>query len=225
MVAIRKGGPQAVHVLEAAGEHGEVAVRLLAKRGDEALFLVTDPAQLRLVSRYGDDAADVMIRLKGIAQPLISTHAQPGIKAMQSLSSQNARRLAMLHAEGELSRIGRTQELLDVVSKYGDKAMDFIWRNKGALLVSTTLAAFLANPQPFLDGTRQLTENVSSHAMDKLAESPGLELPIVGVRWNGLSIGMIVVGTALVLPTLFYAANLRSRLRAMLGWLELSRSR
>jgi hypothetical protein len=178
---------------------------------------------LRLVSRYGDDAAEVMIRHKGIAQPLIAAHAQPAIKAMQSLSPQNARRLAILHADGDLIRMGRTQELLEVITRYSDQAMEFIWKNKGALLVSTALAAFLADPQPFLDGIRQLTENVSKHAVDRLADSPGLDIPIVGVRWNGLSVVMIVLGTGLLLLALSYVAHFRTRLQVILGWLKPSR--
>ena len=36
-------------------------------------------------------------------------------------------------AKGELAAIGRTPELLGVIAKYGDPAMDFIWRNKVVL--------------------------------------------------------------------------------------------
>jgi hypothetical protein len=52
----------------------------------------------------------------------------------------------MLMADGELTKVGRAQELLGVVAKYGDPAMDFIWRNKGILAGGATLTAFLANP-------------------------------------------------------------------------------
>jgi|GEM_PF-6000567 len=46
--------------------------------------------------------------------------------------------------------------LLDVVGRYGDKAADFIWVNKGALVVAATLTAFLHNPKPFIDGVMAL---------------------------------------------------------------------
>ena len=59
--------------------------------------------------------------------------------------------------------------MLGVVGRYGDRAMDFIWRNKLTLAGGTALAAFVANPEPFLDGTRQLVEN----SVDSLASNVG----------------------------------------------------
>ena len=34
--------------------------------------------------------------------------------------------------------------------------MDFIWKNKGALAVGATLTAFLNNPEPFINGGRDI---------------------------------------------------------------------
>jgi hypothetical protein len=34
--------------------------------------------------------------------------------------------------------------------------MAFIWRNKGALTVTAVLGTFVANPQPYIDGTVDL---------------------------------------------------------------------
>ncbi|MFM8402757.1 MAG: hypothetical protein ACKOAH_33435, partial [Pirellula sp.] len=60
-------------------------------------------------------------------------------------------------------------DLLGVVGRYGDRAMDFIWRNKLTLAGGTALAAFVANPEPFLDGTRELVEK----SVDSLASNVG----------------------------------------------------
>src|SRR5205807_2289416 len=43
----------------------------------------------------------------------------------------------------------------------GDPAMNFIWRNKGALAVGTTLTAFLASPEPFLNAAQGITQAVA----------------------------------------------------------------
>jgi hypothetical protein len=55
--------------------------------------------------------------------------------------------------------------------------MDFVWRNKLTLAGGTALAAFVANPEPFLDGTRQLVENtvesVASNVGKPIAEQLG----------------------------------------------------
>ena len=55
--------------------------------------------------------------------------------------------------DGELAQAGRHPEVLGVIAKHGDGAADFLWRNKGTLAGGAALTAFLADPEPFLDGT------------------------------------------------------------------------
>jgi hypothetical protein len=71
---------------------------------------------------------------------------------------------------GELTRIGRTPEVLAIIEKYGDKAMQFIWNHKGALAVAATLTAFLAEPEPFINGVKDITQAVAK----PLAEVPAI---------------------------------------------------
>src|SRR6185503_5178963 len=84
----------------------------------------------------------------------------------------NARRLAIMVQGGELARIGRAGELLEVIGRYGDRAMEFIWRHKGALAVSVVLA-FLADPGPFLDGARDLAAVAAEAAARPVLSIPG----------------------------------------------------
>ena len=91
----------------------------------------------------------------------------------------------MMADDAALAKIGRTDEVLAVVSKYGDRAMDFIWKNKGSLTVATVLTAFLANPQPFIDGTVDVTKSGLESVAQPLATEIGK-----GTQWT------------LVLPTL-----------------------
>lgn len=58
--------------------------------------------------------------------------------------------------EGILSTSARSQELLSVIRQYGDPAMEFIWKNKGALAVASMLKTFLADPQAYISGTAEL---------------------------------------------------------------------
>ena len=51
--------------------------------------------------------------------------------------------------------------------------MDFLWRHKGALAVGAVLTVFLADPEPFLDGTRDLAEVAVATALPPVAEVPG----------------------------------------------------
>lgn len=101
--------------------------------------------------------------------PLVSSLGRPAARALAALAPRQARRLAILADSGDLARIGRTPELLAVVARFGDRAMAFVWGHKGALAVSATLAAFLADPRPFLDGAKNLAVAVAR----PLAEVPG----------------------------------------------------
>jgi hypothetical protein len=55
----------------------------------------------------------------------------------------------MLAEDGGLARSGRCNELLAVIERHGDRALDFTWRHKGALAVATVLGTFLADPEAF----------------------------------------------------------------------------
>jgi hypothetical protein len=66
--------------------------------------------------------------------------------------------------------------LRTLVGRYGDRALDFVWRHKGALAVSAALAAFLADAGPFLDGSRTLAGCAASAAARPVADALGWRL-------------------------------------------------
>ena len=131
------------------------------------------PRRLALAVQHGDDAARALLRHGRLAQPLLAAHGRPAARALATLSPRNARRLAILDQSGDLARIGRTEAVLALIGRQGDRAMDFLWRHKGALAVGAVLAAFLADPGPFLDGTRDLAEVAVAAAVPPVAEVPG----------------------------------------------------
>ncbi len=161
LVAVRRAGPEAVEVIERAGSHGALASHLLAEHGPEAIIIAREPALLELVARHGEDAARALVRHPGLARSVIESTGAPGARALAGLNSQNARRLAMLIDDGTLMRMGRQEALMNVIERQGDRALDFIWRNKGALAVGTVLAVFVADPEPFLSGARELGGGVA----------------------------------------------------------------
>jgi hypothetical protein len=154
--AIRKVGPRSLDLIEQAGDHAPDAVRLMARRGDEAVWVISQPKRLAIFVKHGDDAAEAMIRHREIVEPILQSLGKPGAKALANVNSQNARRIAMMVEDGDLTKIGRTPEVLGVVERFGDRAMQFIWRHKFVLAGGTALAAFLQNPEPFLDGTQKV---------------------------------------------------------------------
>lgn len=195
LTAVRKVGPRAIRVVEASGEHGAEAIKLMARRGDDALWVVAKKNRMAIFLRNGNDAAEAMIKHREIAEPLLESLGRPAAVAFRAVSGQNGRRLAMMSRDGTLTQIGRTPELLAVVGKHGDRAMDFIWRNKSSLAFAAGLAAFLAHPEPFLDGTVQITKIVAENAVKPLAEAPK-ELAIeIGrqVNWTVLGFWTVLV--------------------------------
>lgn len=167
--AIQKAGPKAVRMLDEAGDVAPQMVKWLAKHGDAATWVVANPRRLGLASQFGDDAVEAMVKLGEPAEKLLEVGGASAAKAVVGLSSRHARQLAMLADEAADASLVRNSGLMDVVAKYGDRGMDFVWRNKGALAVGTVLAAVLANPEPFIEGTRSIAEVAATTAVAPLA--------------------------------------------------------
>ena len=189
VVAVKNVGPRSFRLIEEAGENGVESVKLMAKYGDEAVWVVGKKGRLAIFVKYGDDAAEAMIKHGEIAEPLIGKFGDSAALALKSVSSQNARRISMLDDAGELAAIGRTPELLTVVGRYGDAAMDFVWKNKGALTVAATLTAFLSDPEPFINGTRDLAQTVGTSLVQPIAQE-------VAKRTNWTVVILTLIGIA-----------------------------
>jgi len=157
--AVQKVGPRAFRLVEQAGEDAAPqALKLMARVGDDAAWVIGRPRSMALFARYGDDAADAMIKHKEIAEGLIEQFGPAASRALKSLDGQGARRLAMMAEDGQLVAIPERAALLDTVGKYGNRAMDWVWRNKGGLATAGVVAAFVHNPQPFIDGTAKIAD-------------------------------------------------------------------
>ena len=173
VTAVKKVGPRTFRYVDEAGENGLQSIKLLARYGDDAVWVVGKKNRLALFTKYGDDAAEAMMKQGQIAEPLIESMGKPAASVLKTVSTQNGRRLAMMADDGSLAKIGQTDKLLSVIGKYGDRGMDFVWRNKGTLAVAATLAAFLANPEPFIDGTVDLTKAATESIGKPLANEVG----------------------------------------------------
>ncbi len=171
--ALRKVGPYAIQLVDDAAADGVQATRWLAKFGDEATSVVRNETRRNLATKLGDEAAEALIKHGEIAEPILELAGKPAANALRAVSEQNARRIGMMAKSGELEKIGRTSELMDTIGKYGDRGMDFVWKNKGALAVSGALVAFLANPEPFIDGTQELANVVAQSAIEPIAKEVG----------------------------------------------------
>lgn len=193
--AFRKVGPRVAGLADDAGEHAPLALRLLASHGDDAVRLVMRPKQLGLIARLGDDAAECLLKHGEAVEPLLHSLGTPAAQALRGVSSQNSRRLSMMLADGELAKLGHSHELLAVISKYGNSAAEFVWKNKGALAVGAGLTAFLTTPETFIHGGTELTSIVADAAVKPVVTAAAESMP-----WTGIgSIFGVVGGMALAI--------------------------
>ena len=162
---------------------------VLVQSGDDALRAIEKggPRALRILEGSGADAA--------ISARLLSKYGDEAIGALE-----NPVRLGMVRQFGQeagevLIKHGVVAEKLGVVGRYGDRAMDFVWRNKLALTAGTALAVFVADPEPFLDGTRQLVENtvdtVATNIGKPIAEQLG---NATDWTWRILALAAMLLG-------------------------------
>jgi hypothetical protein len=131
-------------------------VRLHEVAGDQALWVTADARRLAIFTKYGESATLAMYKHPGIAEELIEQFGDDAIAILQNSSRRNAQRFAMLADDGLLAASGRSGELLRVIRRFGDPAMEFVWKNKGALAVSSVLATFLMNPHAYITGVATL---------------------------------------------------------------------
>jgi hypothetical protein len=166
--AFRQVGTKSFDVAE---KHGRQGLAMVARHGDDAIVhVLSRPKALSLATKFGDDAAEVLVKHPGIAENVLEKAGAPAVKAMSALDGQNGRRLAMMAADGgSLSKIGRTDELMGVIAKHGNAAMAFIWKNKIELSVAAALTAFIADPEPFINGTRDLSKIVTDSTLSPVA--------------------------------------------------------
>lgn len=197
VTAVRRAGPQALKLVDDAGANAPQVIRLLSRYGDDAARLLSQPKAAFLVSRFGDDAAAVILKHEGIAEPLVEKFGSSAVSALGKVGARGGQRLAIM---GEAGEIG--PEMMGVIAKYGDPAMEFIWRHKAALAATGAMAAFVNNPKPFIDGTNQLATTVGENVAKPTLQAAGkvAQEAATFVRWAlTIGVGTIAVGACMAL--------------------------
>ena len=161
-------------------------------------------AASRRAARHVDDAARAVAPHLKFGMTLVPL-ARSSSRAMAALAPRNARRLAMLAEDGTLARTGRWSELLAVIERHGDRAMDFVWRHKGALAVTAVLGTFLADPEAFLGGGRELIGGAAQEAAQPIALVAGT----AAGRWMNIARSVVVVGLAWLVLVPILAVSVR----------------
>ena len=158
LTALGKVGPRTFTKLTIeAGQHSSGVVKLVAKHGDEAVWVISKPKGMAIFIKYGEQGATAIMKHPGVAENVVEKLGDPAVRALNMISKPHqARRLGMMVDDGTIQAGGKSAELLDVVIKHGDRAMEFIWKNKGSLVVAATLTAFLNDPEPFINGGKDI---------------------------------------------------------------------
>ena len=192
--AIQTVGPKAFKLIDDAGENAPAVVQLLKRHGNAGVWVASSPRKLAIFVKYGDDAAGAMMKHPGVAAPVVEEFGSAGARALRSVSGQNGRRIAMMADDGSLAAAGNAEGILDVIARYGDRAADWVWRNKGALAIATVAAAFVADPEPFLDGVVEIArvggETIVRPVAEKAAEQ---------INWNMIVVVAVAIFIVLVI--------------------------
>lgn len=162
--AVRRAGAPAVAAMETWGAPG---ARILARWGDDGLRVLSaeGDAAVGILAKHGDAAVEFMIKHPGAGRELIAHFGAPPVKA--ALTTEGVVTLNRLAEPIKAS--GRAAEIMGVVERFGDRACAFLWRNKGVVFGGALLAAFLADPEPYIDGAKTLIVEPAAKAASEAA--------------------------------------------------------
>ena len=185
---LRRVGPTGVAAMERYGAPG---LKILARWGDDGvrLLAVEGEAAVASLGRYGEEAVELMIRHPGVGRDLLAQFGGQILKTpLRTESMVTLGRLA-----DPIRSSGRAAEIFAVIEKFGDGACEFLWRNKGTIFLATVLAAFLRDPQPYIEGVKQLVVQPATDVAHEAASRTNWTLVVIsailiasvwlGIRW------------------------------------------
>ena len=187
-MVLRRVGPSGIQALERFGASG---LRILARFGDDGIRLlaIEGDAAVVALARYGEEAVELMIRHPGVGSEVLATFGSQVLRTPLRTESM----IALGRLSEPIRNSGRSPEILAVIEKYGDRACDFLWRNKGTLFVGSVLAAFLHDPKPYIEGLKQLAVEPASQVAHDAATRTNWTLVVIsailiasvwlGIRW------------------------------------------
>lgn len=180
---IKSFGKEGIKILENIDEFaGKKIIKLFEKIGNDTYYIINDATKLKLFLKYGDDAAEILLKFPGIADDIIQEFGAKGLKALQNITNrEDAAKLALILSETNAKKW--TDEIFEIIEKFGQKGLDFIWKNKGKLFLAGVGYSFFNNPEPYINGMTTLVG-------DKVIE------PIIKViDWNNIVLNILYVLT------------------------------
>ena len=188
-VVSQHGRPAMRALLEASDDAGPVVLRMIQRHGDDAVRMAQSPAGRRILATESDTMMRAMFKTRDLGYPVLRQHGTRGARAIDALSPAQSRQLIRLHREGRFTA-AQFDELCSVIARYGDAAMRFIWKHKGALTVGTVLTAFLKDPEPFIGGAKDVA-GLATEQTGELAQTVASSF-MEQINWN-LWVGVLVI--------------------------------
>jgi hypothetical protein len=183
---LRRVGPPGVLAMERFGAPG---LRILSRFGEDGvrLLAVEGEAAVAALARYGEEGVGLMVRHPGVGREVLEAFGAQVLRApLRTESVITLDRLAE-----PIRKSGRSAEILSVVERYGDRACDFLWRNKGTIFAGAVLASFLHDPKPYLDGVKELAvEPASRVAREAAAKTDWTLVAISAIFIAAVSLGL-----------------------------------
>lgn len=155
-VAVERHGASALRVMKNAGnEAGDYLPRAINQYGSDAIRLAESPAGRAVLREGNQSVIKALAKHSESALPMIRDVGESAARALGNVDYVNGRRLIQMHRDRSFSQADFDQ-LLRVVEKYGDRACEWIWRNKKVLTTAGAVAVFAKDPMPFIDGVIDL---------------------------------------------------------------------
>jgi len=203
LTATRKLGPQALKYADEAGDLAGDSLRIMSRYGDDAVRIVSKPEVLRMAVKYGDDATESIIKYgPDMMTPILSKYGDDAARAINKLSKPEAIELATKMADPAFAKLAAPEKLLGVVGKYGDSAMVFINKHWKALAVGTACLAFVNDPEPFINGTKELVVG-GADVIARNVAAPLAQGVAEGTNWT-IFLGILAVGILAVISFKIY---------------------
>lgn len=190
LVAVERHGVSALRVMKNAGaEAGEYLPKAINTYGSDAIRLAESSAG-RAVLRDGNQAViKALARHSEAALPMIREVGESAARALGNVDYANGRRLIQMYRDRSFNQADFDQ-LLRVIEKYGDRACEWIWRNKKVLLAAGAVTVFAKDPVPFINGVKELAKALGEVGIGAVKE---IVLQKVNVNlWIG--VGLVAVG-------------------------------
>jgi len=155
--ALREGLEAATE--KVAGRIGGKVVREASRKAGALVVRVSDDVARPIVGKFGDD----------------------GARALGSVSTRGAKRLAAM--ADELEACGRGRDWMRLVAERGDEVTEWLWKRRRSVAIGTIATAVVLQPEEFVQASERVATSTIQYVAAPIAERAATAIPW-GVLWT-----------------------------------------